>query len=322
MKTNLKNSKISIINKGKAKVFMFILVLTSILWLLIELSKISISTATFAVKYENIPSGKLMQSKPPSEIKIALKAPGFLLLKFKLKNQKINLNLKNVIKTDSNYYLLPNQQITYLNAQLRGEIEVVSVLNDTIFVELGSSKSKKVAVKPSLDLKFKLGYNLINTLKIDPDSVVITGSQKFVDSLKEIETTSIKLYDIYKNINVDVALKLPSKKYNLIVSADKVNIIGEVDKFTEGRFAVPVLIINKPIDIKINTFPKEIEVIYQAGLSNFNKITENSFSVVYDYEEYKMDTLRKYLTPIIQHKSEFISSIRVYPSQIEFLIQE
>jgi len=318
----VKNSKISIINKGKAKVFLFILVLTSIIWLLIELSKTSTSTVSFIVEYKNIPQGKLIQNKPTSEIKIILKAPGFSLLKFKIKNRKIGLNLKNVVKSDSNYYLLPNQQLTYLNSQFPGGIEVVNVLNDTIFFELGYTKSKKVPVNPSLDLKFKLGYNLINNLKIIPDSITITGSQKFVDSIQEIETTSIKMHDIYKNINRDVVLKLPSKKYNLIVSTDNVKIIGKVDKFTEGKFRIPVLIINKPIDVKINTFPEEIEVVYQAGLSNFNKITETSFSVVYDYDQYKKDTLIKYLTPIIKHKSEFISLLKVYPSQIEFLIQK
>ncbi|PCH53749.1 MAG: hypothetical protein COC22_01775 [Flavobacteriaceae bacterium] len=322
METNVKNSKISIINKGKTKVFLFILMLTSIIWLLIELSKTSISTVSFGVEYKNVPTGKLIQKKSVSEIKITLKAPGFSLLKFKVINRKINLNLKNVVKNNSNYYLLPNKQITYLNTQFPVEIEVVNVLNDTIFVELGYTKSKKVPVNPSLDLKFKLGYKLINKLKIVPDSITITGFQKIVDSIQEIETSSIKIHDVYKNINMDVALKLPSKKYNLNVSADNVQIIGKVDKFTEGRFIIPVFIINEPIDVKINTFPKEIEVVYQAGLSNFNKITKNSFSIVYDYDEYKRDTLIKYLTPIIKKKSDFISSLRVYPSQIEFLIQK
>ncbi len=322
MKTNVKNSKISIINRGKAKVFLFILVLTSIIWLLIELSKTSISTVSFNVVYKNIPAGKLIQKKPTSDIKITLKAPGFSLLKYKIKNQKIGLNLKNVIENNSNYYLLPNQQITYLNTQFPVGVEVVNVLNDTIVIELGYTKSKKVPVNPSLDLKFKLGYNLINNLKIIPDSITITGFQKIVDSIQEIETTSIKIHDVYKNLNMDVALKLPSEKYNLNASADKVKIMGEVDKFTEGRFIIPVFIINEPDAIKINTFPKEIEVVYQAGLSNFNKITKNSFSIVYDYNEYKRDTLIKYLTPIIKQRSEFISSLRIYPSQIEFLIQK
>lgn len=321
MKSAEKKLNISITNKRKAKVFLFILVLTSIIWLLIELSKSYKSSAVFYVEYINLPTGKLLQSKPVSEIDIALKAPGFSLLKYKIKKRKIKLNIRNVIKRGSNYYLLPNQQIAYLNAQLSGETEVISVLNDTIFIELGKNKSKKVPIIPSLEIKFKLGYNFIENLKIVPDSVLITGPEKYVDSIKELSTSVLKLNDVYENISENLVLKLPAKKTNLIVSDTKVKIIGEVDKFTEGRFTIPVVLINKPEGVKINTFPKEIEVIYQAGLSNFNKITKNSFLIVFDFEQYKKDTLTNYLTPVIKQKSEFISSIKINPRQIEFLIQ-
>ncbi len=321
MKSAEKKLNILITNKRKAKVFLFILVLTSVIWLLIELSKSYKSSAVFYVEYINLPKGKLLQSKPVSEIDIALKAPGFSLLKYKIKKRKIKLNIRNVIKRGSNYYLLPNQQIAYLNAQLSGETEVISVLNDTIFIELGKNKSKKVPITPSLEIKFKLGYNFIENLKIVPDSVLITGPEKYVDSIKELSTSVLKLNDVYENISENLVLKLPAKKTNLIVSDKKVKIIGEVDKFTEGRFTIPVVLINKPEGVKINTFPKEIEVIYQAGLSNFNKITKNSFLIVFDFEQYKNDTLTNYLTPVIKQKSEFISSIKINPRQIEFLIQ-
>jgi len=322
MKTTEKTPNISITNKRKVKVFLFILVLTSIIWLLIELSKTSISTARFKVEYTNIPQGKLLQDKPTSEIFITLKAPGFSLLKYKFKNDKITLNLKNVIKRGNKYYLLPNQQIANLNAQLSGETEIVTVLKDTIFFDLGNNKSKKIPINPSLDIKFKLGYNLIENVKIIPDSIMITGAEKFIDSIQFLTTDLTKLDDVYEDINMDLELKLPAKKYNFTVSKNKIKVIGEVDKFTEGKFIVPVTIINQPTSVKISPFPREIEIVYQAGLSNFSKITKNSFLVVYDYNEYKNDTLIKYLTPVIKQKSEFIYSLKVNPNQIEFLIQK
>ncbi|WP_457619297.1 CdaR family protein [Lutibacter sp.] len=322
MKTVVKTSGISIADKRKVKVFLFILLLTSIIWLLIELSKITNSTAVFKIEYKNIPTGMLLQRKPISEISIALKAPGFSLLKYKIKKNKVALNLNKVVKANSNYYLLPNQQKAYLNAQLPGETEVVSVLKDTIFIELGKNKSKKVPVNLQLGIKFKLGYNLTAPLKIIPDSVTITGPEKYVDSIKELSNTLLELNDVHKNIYKELDLKLPPKNSNVILSTTKVIVKANVDKFTEGSFNIPVTIINKPEGIKINTFPNTIEVIYQAGLSNFNKITKNSFLVVYDYKQYEKDTLTRFLTPIIKQKSEFISSLKINPSQIEFLIQK
>lgn len=322
MKSTEKKSSISITNKRKVKVFLFILVLTSILWLLIELSKTSIGTAKFKLEYTNVPANKLMQSKPISNLNITLKAPGFSLLKYKLKTQKIAVNLKNSVKSGSNYYLLPNNQITYLNGQLAKETEIIGVLEDTIFLDLGVNMSKKVPVNPSLDIKFKLGYNLIDSIIIIPDSILVTGSKKLIDSIQELTTSILEIQDVYENINEDININLPTKDKYFTVSTTKVKIIANVDKFTEGKFKIPVAIINQPEGIIINTFPREIEVIYQAGLSNFNKISSNSFLIVFDYEQYNKDTLIQYLTPVIKKKSEFISSLKVQPAQIEFLIQK
>lgn len=322
MNTTIEKSNLSITNKRRIKVFLFILILTSIIWLLVELSKTYKSSATFLVEYKNLPAGKLLQEKPISEIDLAIEAPGFSLLKYKWKKHKINLNLKSTVKRGSSYFLLPNQQLSYLDAQLAGDINVTDVLIDTIFVELGSNKTKKVPVKLNIDLKFKLGYNLIDKININPDSVLITGSEKIIDSIQEINTIELELNEAHKNIESELQLVLPQNKSNFKVSATNVKILAEVDKFTEGKITIPVSFINVPEGIKMNAFPKQIEVIYQAGLSNFNKITSNSFLIVYDYNEYLNDSEIQYLTPQIKQKSEFISSLKINPSKIEFLIQK
>jgi hypothetical protein len=322
MNTVSKHSKLSVRNNRKLKIFLFFLVLTSIIWLLIELSKTYTSTVSFKVEYTNLPNNKLLQSKPVSTIDVAMKAPGFSLVKHKLIQKKISLNLKNLLKNNSSYYILPNNQLQGINTQLPGDVELTKVLTDTIFFELGLNVAKKVPVNPNLKIEFKLGYNLIGKLKISPDSIVISGPQKNIDSIKEVLAKMVSLNDVYETIDIDLDLLLPPKGSNVKYMSKKVKVIAEVDKFTEGSFKIPVVIINEPENVKINPFPKEIEVVYQAGLSNFSKINENSIAIVFDYKQYENDTLIKYLTPIVKQKSEFISSINIHPRQIEFLIQK
>lgn len=321
MKTAVSKPGMSLRNNRKVRIFLFFLVLTSIIWLLIELSKTYTSSAVFKIEYKNLPADKLLQSKPIQEVNVAIKAPGFNLVKYKAVKHKITLNLKNVIKNNTSYYLLPNAQISNLNAQLPSETEIVKILSDTIFIELGNNISKKIPVNPSIDIKYKLGYNLTEDLKIIPDSIIISGPEKYIDSIKEVTTTTLKLNEVYENINIDLPLKTPLKK-NIVLSDKSVKIKGEVDKFTEGSFTIPVTIINEPEGVKVRPFPNEIEIVYQAGLSNFNKINKNSIQVAFDYKEYQNDTLIRFLTPVIMQKSEFISSIRINPNQIEFLIQK
>lgn len=287
-----------------------------------ELSKSYVTPVVFNVEYTDLPSSKLVQKKPISELDVAIKAPGFTLIKYKLKKHKILLSLKNIFKNKEGYYLLPNKQISSLNAQFSNGVEIVSILKDTIFIELGTSISKKVPVIPSLEIHYKAGYNMVEKLNITPDSVIVSGSRKYIDSISEMATSPLKLEDVFENIEVVLTLKSPFKPNQIKMSATKVKISGKVDKFTEGTFKIPVTIINVPDGVNVTTFPKEIEVIYQAGLSNFSKINKNDISVVFDYKQYESDTLITFLTPIIKQKSDDIYALKINPPQLEFLIQK
>ncbi len=322
MNTTTKASIFSLEKNRKIKIFLIFLVLTSIIWLLIELSKSYNSIAVFKVQYENVPSEKLLQNTMISDVGIVLKAPGFSQFRYKAKEHNIKFNLRKVSKYNGKYYFLPNAQLSYLNDQFPADVEVLNVLTDTIFVELGENISKKVLVRTKVDVNFKLGYNFVGNLKSIPDSVLVTGPEKYIDSILEISTNSLELNEVYETINTTLRLRLPVNNDLVKLSANEVQIVGEVDKFTEGNFNIPVVIINEPEGVKVNPFPKEIQVIYQIGLSNFNKINKDSFSIVYDYNQYKNDSLTRYLTPVILQKSDLIYSVKLIPSQIEFLIQK
>jgi len=322
MKTTKASAIKSIKNNRKIKVFLFFLVLSGIIWMLIELSKSFVTPVVFSVEYTELPKDKMVQKKPVSELELQIKAPGFMLLKYKFKKRKIILSLKNISKRKSAYYILPNKQISSLNLQFSNEIEIMGVLRDTIFIEIGNSIFKKVPIIPKLDIQYKAGYNLVEKLKITPDSVIVSGSKKLIDSITGISTSSLKLNDVYEDIALELLLNSPYKSGQIKMSAIKVKVNGKVEKFTEGTFKIPVSIINVPFGVKVTTFPKEIEVIYQAGLSNFSKITQNDVSVVFDYKQYENDTLISYLTPIIAQKSDLIYALKINPPQLEFLIEK
>ena len=322
MKTTSASNIKSLKSNKKIKIFLFFLVLSSIIWMLIELSKSYVTTVVFYVDYTGLPSGKLVQKKPISELEVAIRGQGFTLIKYKVKKHKILLNLKNTSKTKDVSYILPNKQISFLNSQFSNGIDIVSIIKDTIFIEMGASLSKKVPVKPNLEIQYKAGYNLIEKLKISPDSVIVSGSKMYIDSITELTTKPLKLDNVFKNIEVELTLKPPFKATQIKMSDNKVKISGKVDKFTEGTFKIPVKIINVPEGVHITTFPKEIEAIYQSGLSNFSKITKNDISVVFDYKQYENDTLITFLTPIIEQRSDYIYALKINPAQLEFLIEK
>jgi hypothetical protein len=322
MESSKKESGNSAKNNRRARIFLFFLVLSSIIWLLIELSKPYSSEALFKVEYEGVPSDKLLQNNPLTELIVNLNAPGFSLLRYKLKTHTISFDLYNLSKKGSKYYLLPNNQLSKISAQLSGGTEVLSIAKDTIFIDLGNNISKMIPVVSNLEIQYKIGYNLIEELKIDPDSVLISGAEKYIDSIDKIATVPFVLEEVSQDVNLNLELQLPEKNDQILYSVSQVLIQGKVDKFTEGRFSIPVIVINEPDGVKINPFPKEIEIVYQAGLSDFDQISKNSFSIVFDYKQLERDSLINYLKPSILKESKFALSYKIIPNQIEFLIQK
>ncbi len=312
---------VSLRRNRKFQVFLLCLIVTSVIWLLIELSQEYTSNATFKAVYSNMPEQVLLENELLSKVDVTLKSTGFNIISYKMSTHELNFNLNNLSITSKGSYILTNNELSRLNTQFSGRAELTSISPDTIFVALGRRKIKRVPLKSNIHINFKKGYNFIQPLELDPDSVLVSGSENQVDKITEIHTSKLTLDEVYEDIIGNIALEVPEESTNVEVSRNEIEYFGEVDRFTEGNLKLPVVIINEPAGVKLTPYPKEIELTYQAGLSNFNRINEDSFSIVFDYNEYKNDSLVQFLTPVIQKQSDLVSSFKLNPRRIEFLIE-
>ena len=305
----------------KVRVFLIFLVLSVLFWTLIKLSKTYTTNIVFHTNYVNIPENKVFQSSAVSEITAAVKSSGFNLLSYKLKPRELDVNLKNLSHKFGNlYYFLPNNYLADLRLQLNLESTIERVSLDTLFVSLGSNKLKKVPIELDAEIQFKLGFNFVEDLILNPDSVTVSGPESIIDTIHKIVTNRVVLKEVSKNILHSVKLS-DFRNNNITLAIDEVMLNAEVDKFTENTLIIPFEVINISEDLKITTFPKEIKIIYKVGLTNFSKITSENIKVVCDFEQSQKHNLN-YLIPSLLEQSSLISSVRFVPSKIEFLIEK
>jgi YbbR domain-containing protein len=291
-----------------------------VFWTLIKLSKTYSSEVVFNVDYNNLEASKTLQSEPIKEIKASVVSTGFNLISYKLRNHNLKVDLNSIAhKNGSNYYYLPNNHITALQSQLAIETKVNRILQDTIFISLGVNKTKKVPVELDADFQFKLGYNILGEILVSPNFVTITGPETQLDTIDKFLTKKLKLSEIATEINSKVSLQDSNYK-DISFSESEVLVTAKVDKFTEGSVTVPFQILNLPSNYSITTFPDEVEVIYQVALSNFNKITKENLKIVCDFKDSESNGLT-YLIPELQTATGLITSVRIVPEKIEFLIE-
>lgn len=306
----------------KTHIFFVFLLLSFFIWLLMEFTKTTTSQVVFNVKYTELPSLKMIQNRPVKKVKATLKASGFQLIEYKIKNKTLAFKLSNIIEGRKKSYLLPNRQLSKLNLEFSSGVEILKIHPDTIFVELGTEIAKKVPVKLNTEISYKLGYHLVKNFKLVPDSITIVGGEKYVSKINEVTTELLKIKDAYKSIQKTVLLEKKGDHKNVNYSKEEIKVTGEIDKITEGNFKIPVKMVNVPKGVRITPFPKNVKIIYQSGLANFEQIDTKSVDVFFDYNQYKKDTTILFLTPVVKHQSKLISSLKIEPPQIEFLIQK
>lgn len=292
------------------------------IWLLITFSKEYTTVITYPVNYNNIAQDKLLQEIPIKKIDLSITATGFKILRAKLITKKINLEASKLRKKSaSKFYFLPRNQTTKIQKQLLNGIVLEEIVQDTIFLNLGVLSSKKVALKPQVDITYHIGYDLLDELAITPDSIVISGPEDQIKNINYLNLSPLTLKGVKASFTEEVAILKSAKQKNLKFKNTKVTIAGKVDKFTEGTVQVPFIIKNLPENTNLTILTDKVEIVYVVALSNFAKVSETSFVVECDYEM-AVENEVGYLIPKVITEVDFIKNIKVIPSKIDFLIQK
>lgn len=304
------------------KTFLVSLLFAILFWSLIKLSREYKTILSFPVEYVNIPQDKLIQNTPLKVIDIQVKSSGFKLVALSFSSNPIRLDINKLQRKNKNdyYFLVKNQKLAIQN-QISNNYVIDFIVQDTIHLNLGLLTSKKIPVIGDVDLEYKLGYHLVEPITFSPDSILISGPESQIEKIKSINLEKVNLKDVSKNIKEEVLILETLEFKKIRFSTKKVEITGVIDKFTEGTLQLPFEIINLPDSVSVSTFPKALTLVYQVGLSNFNKVNSNSFKVVCDYQN-SIENNLNYLIPKVISKPSFITSIKLNPTKIEFLIQK
>ena len=314
------NKKLDKKNNQKLRIFLVFLSLSFIFWTLIKLSKDYIADVEFELRYTDVPENKLIQNTEFENVTLTLKTTGFKLLRYTVNKKALDYTLTEVErKRGSDYFSPTSGAINFLQAQLSAETVVLNVEPDTLFFDLGVRKSKEVPVVSAVDFNFKTGFDFVKPIELSPSVVSISGPEKAIDTIEEVFTEELVISDIAANLEQEVRLSSPGA--NIELSNELTTVRGEVDKITDGVFILPFEVINLPRNYLISTYPKEVKVIFQVALKDYNKIPENSFKVQCDYK-HSVDNNLDHLIPRIVEKPEIIFDAKVIPNKIEFLIKK
>lgn len=311
--------------RKKALIFGFFLALSIILWFMIALNKDYTTDINYPIRFKNFPENKTLIGELPLNLRLRVSAHGYMLLSNRISSRYIpimfnvsSFTLTRLPGQDSSFFYLETRFIQdYVAKQLNDEFKIISIKPDTLIFPFARVVSKKVPVFANINYSLDKQLILKDLPFLSPDSVVVSGPDYILDTLQiaPTETTDIGIL----SSTVEKNLKLKKIKH-ISYSNDNVKVLFTIEKFTEKTLNIPISVNNLPDSLKLQVFPRNIQLTCQVGLSNFDHLQTGMFEASVDYKEIVSGISR--LQVNLTNQPNFIRAIKFKPKTVEFLIEK
>lgn len=308
-----KNSKNVKVNR-----FLLFLLLATIFWVLTKFSREFTSTMTAKVNYENIPETAALSENNTKAITFDLAANGFEILFYKFKKPSITVPVgKYYTKENDGFKISKGELLRMVSSNFNRNLAIKNLSVDELNVHLDPIVLKKVRVIAMTAITFKNGFKPIDSIKVIPDSITISGPSGSLKNLHTIETELISLNDVETNISETAKVVSPGSEI-VSIKPNKVKVTLAVAEFSQGQYTFPVEVINLPPDMTIKMVPQAVTITFDVSVNDFANISKEGFRLVCDYSQRNKD--ENFMLPFLEKKPQNIYNVVFEPKKIDFFI--
>ena len=307
------------IPKRKIRVYFIFLFLSFCFWFLNTMSREHESTLILPIKYSHFPIEKIVvDSSLVNDIQVRVKAPGITLLLHNLFYRKhINIRVDDAYwRNNQTAFWIMNNRRQEISNELSQNIQIITVLPDTVRMNFTKKHAKLVPVRFTHDMIFQESFRLSKDIEMYPDSVFIYGDKTLLDGIEYIETDFIYLEGISKNISKKVKIKAID---NVLCNTMYIDIHITVEQYTEQDIDIPIGFHNLPSGYTVKLFPNTVKLKVSSSIEDYDMYDVNSFSVQVDCSDILKSKKNNIPVNIIR-KPSFITLHRIIPNKVEYIL--
>lgn len=312
--------KEEIVKKDKSKflTFLFFLLISSLLWFLIKLSKEYTTQTVFTVVYTETPVNKWV-STTDQRVNLNFVADGFVTLRHNLVRQpkrivEIPLSEVPYRLEGGNTYSYGSQYVAERVADWLGvPAGNVTVNDDKQYFNMEDLQQKEMPVRVPVDVKTQRQYLVYGDPIVVPSTITVYGPKSVLDTMDVIFTDPFSTV----NANADVTKTLQINYCNGVVKgADPtVQVTVRVEQFTETLVEVPVTITDS---LQVRFFPETMNVKCMVPICDFATLSSALFQVLADTAQ--LHRRQPLLDIRLVKVPEHVQIIKTDPDQVEYLI--
>lgn len=284
-------------------------VLSIVLWLVIQLSKSYETPRSVNIEYR-VPPGLTFTQEPPSSMVAVVQGSGWKLLRsyFRQSTHKLTIDLQayedKVIEKSELFQLLSNEI----------GLPVVNANTSYLVISMDSTTTKEVPVVFDNRISLAKDFFFSGDVKISPSTVVLTGPKEQLARVTEVRTRPSRLTNVSRNVQQEVYL-IPPEVDQVRLNRKKVLVSIPVEQFTELEFNLSVSV---PEEIgEFEVIPKTVKLHCITKLSAAREISESDFTVGIVEREIGQDPNSAYVPLQIIQKPDFVKVTGLSTNAVE-----
>lgn len=187
----------------------------------------------------------------------------------------------------------------------------VQVADELQYFVMSKLASKKVKIIPQTSFDFERQYNYYGEPIAIPDSATVFGTSKDIQDIQYLQTEVVNRKNVNQNIDTKAKLAL---KDNIQCDVNEVEIVVNVEKYTEAEVEVPITI---PDETQLHLFPNKVKIRYIVAIKDYPIINDISFKVTIDPEGIFLNETLPVKLLLYPNNTQIIS---INPEQVEYIV--
>ncbi|MEX0291366.1 MAG: CdaR family protein [Flavobacteriaceae bacterium] len=305
--------------KRKVNIFLIFLICSFLAWLVSRLSEVYTQGTSFDLVYTNVPDSLRLTKTSKEKVDVRLRASGFQFLGFNFRTKQIAIDLSEVDRNETDYYIPQRVYRKQIQNQLSGSMTLLEVDRDTLFFEFFRVYEREVPIQSNITVNLGQNYLMDGDLLLEPTTVVLKGPKKEIESIDAVSTLKMVLTDLNADFESRAALNIPNGLKNTDFSVNSVKVSGKVFRFSERIIEIPIQVINLPEGTAIRTFPETVSVLCKARINTLKELEVSDFVVAADYSTVKRS--RQNLSLTLTQKPESVHSAQLLENEVEFILK-
>jgi YbbR domain-containing protein len=288
-----------------------------LMWVSVNMTYDYATTYTIPIKLDNLPTGKILKYPIPKNLYLRIKGSGW-----HLTSLFISGNLELII--DGTKFTA--NTVTFTDALVVEKIKLptpISILDlspDSLNFVIEDCLTKKVIVKPLINLDFLEGYGQVGDIEVFPDSILVKGSQSNIGSIDDWRTKPVTLNKLSKPVHVKLPLQEPPE-YIIKIEQKEVDLRINVQPFAEKSYTgINIETHYLPVNREVIFIPPKMDVILRGSIENLSYITNDSISAYVDFTTLVSDT-SGYVNPEVNLPAG-VKIIKTFPDKFQFIIRK